>query len=199
MAIIHPDDKCQDEIIAETVGCNMKKIAIIILTLSFNLGFGQVEIPFFEQIAFDFYKDSLLTKFPVEKRIKVPKYTTDFHFTSYKFQVNECLTGKLLTEGKELEIFGIYALEQMDFDSPTHVMNYDNSDKKQFRIKKSKSSSSMNLRISQPYHKKNDFENFYVIVAENYKRKSTTYYLLIDKNGNVNNWCRKESELVIIY
>ncbi len=60
------------QIIHEAVGCNMKKIAIIILTLSFNLGFGQVEIPFFEQIAFDFYKDSLLTKFPVEKRIKIP-------------------------------------------------------------------------------------------------------------------------------
>ena len=177
----------------------MKKIAILILTLSFNLGFGQVEIPFFQQIAFDFYKDSLLTKFPVEKRIKIPKYTTDFHFSSYKFQVSECLTGELLTEGKELEIFGIYALEQMDFDSPTHIMNYDNLDKKQFRVKKSKSSSGMNLRISQPYHKKDDFENFYVILSENYKRKSTTYYLLIDKDGNVNNWCRKESELIIIH
>lgn len=177
----------------------MKKIAIVILILSFNLGFGQVEIPFFEQIAFDFYKDSLLTKFPVEKRIKIPKYTTEFHFSSYKFQVSECLTGKLLTEGKELEIFGIYALEQMDFDSPTHIMNYDNLDKKQFRVKKSKSSSGMNLRISQPYHKKDNFENFYVILSENYKRKSTTYYLSIDKDGNVNNWCRKESELIIIY
>ncbi|WP_370392101.1 hypothetical protein [uncultured Winogradskyella sp.] len=175
----------------------MKKIAIIILTLNFNLGFGQVEIPFFEQIAFDFYKDSLLTKFPVEKRIKIPKYTTDFHFSSYKFQVNECLTGELLTEGKELEIFGIYALEQMDFDSPTHKMNYENLDKKQFRIKKS--SSNLNLRISQPYHKKDYFENFYVIISENYKRKNITYYLLIDKNGKIKNWCRKESEMIIIH
>lgn len=174
----------------------MKKIAIKILILSFNLGFGQVEVPFFEQIAFDFYKDSLLTKFPVEKRIKVPKYTSDFHFTSYKFQVNECLTGKLMTEGKELELFRIYALEQMDFDSPTHIMNYENLDKKQFRIKKS--NNGLTLRISQPYHKKNDFENFYVIITENYFRKIITYYLLIHKNGNVNNWCRKESELITI-
>ncbi|MDT8415968.1 MAG: hypothetical protein RQ735_11420 [Flavobacteriaceae bacterium] len=139
----------------------MKKIAIIIFTVSFNFGFGQVEIPFFEQIAFDFYKDSLLTKFPVKKRIKIPKYTTDFHVSSYKFQVNECLTGELLTEGKELEIFGIYALEQMDFDSPTHVMNYENLDKKQFRI--IKLNNNLNLRISQPYHKKGDYENFYLI------------------------------------
>ena len=101
-----------------------------------------------------------------------------------------------MTEGKELELFRIYALEQMDFDSPTHIMNYENLDKKQFRIKKS--NNGLTLRISQPYHKKNDFENFYVIITENYFRKIITYYLLIHKNGNVNNWCRKESELITI-
>jgi hypothetical protein len=177
----------------------MKKLIIILVILSSSFAFGQVEIPFFEQIVFDFYKDSLLTKFPVKKRIKIPKYTTDFHSTYYKFQVNECLTRELLTEGKELEIFGIYALEQMDFNSPTHVMNYEKVDKKQFRIKKLKSNGYPNLRISQPYHKKADFENFYVIISENYRRKNITYYFLININGKIKNWCRNESELIIIY
>ncbi len=169
------------------------------MTLSYSFAFGQVEILFFEQIAFDFYKDSLLTKFPVKKQIKVPKYTLNFHSGSYKFQVNECLTGVLLVDGKELEIYGTYALEQMDFDSPTHVMNYENVDKKQFRIKKSNSNGYPNLKISQPYHKKTDFENFYIIISENYKRKNITYYLLIDAKGKIKNFCRKESDLIIIH
>nr|WP_298790797.1 hypothetical protein [uncultured Allomuricauda sp.] len=177
----------------------MKKPIAILLILSYSFAFGQVEIPFFEQIAFDFYRDSLLTKFPVKKRIKIPKYTLDFHSSSYKFQVNECLTGELLTEGKELEILSIYALEQMDFDSPTHIMKYKNLDEKQFRVKKSKANGYPNLRISQPYMKIDNYEDFYIIISENYKRKNVTYYLVIDKNGNLKNWCRNESELIIIY
>jgi len=152
----------------------MKKLIIILLTFSYSFAFGQVEIPFFEQIAFDFYKDSILTKFPVKKRIKVPMYTTDFHTYSYKFQVDKCLTGQLLTEGKELKIFENYVLEQLDFDSPTHVMNYENANKKPFRIKKSKSNNYPNLRISRPYMKKNNLENFYIIISENTKRQNNS-------------------------
>lgn len=177
----------------------MKKQISILLIFSYAFAFGQVEIPFFEQIAFDFYKDSLLTKFPAKKRVKIPKYTTDFHFSYYKFQVSRCLTGELLTEGKELVVFENYVLEQMDFDSPTHVMNYENVDKKQFRIKNSKSSGYPNLRISRPYHKENELEEFFMIISENYKKKNITYYLIVDANGKIKNWCRNESELITIY
>lgn len=177
----------------------MKKLIAILLILSYSLAFGQVEIPFFEQIAFDFYKDTLLTKFPTRKRIKIPKYTLDFHSAYYKFQLNECLTGELLTERKELKILSIYALEQMDFDSPTHIMKYENLDKKQFRIKKSQPNGYPNLRISLPHMKKDNYEDFYIIILENHKRKNVTYYLMMDKNGNLKNWCRNESELIIIH
>src|SRR5690606_22108961 len=119
----------------------MKKIAIILLTLSFNFGFGQVEIPFFEQIAFNLYKDTIIKKYPPKKKIQIAKYTNDLHPTFYRFQVDECLTGEFLDEKKNVEILSIYALEQMDWDSPTHFMNYDGLIKKQFRIKNSRTES----------------------------------------------------------
>ena len=117
----------------------------------------------------------------------------------YNFQVSSCLTGEWLTEGKELDTFSIYTLEQMDFDSPIHEMKYDKLDDKQFRVKKSNSSRCPNLRISQPYHKKKNFKEFFVCVIENYKKKTITYYLLIDENGNVINWCRNKVEKVMVY
>jgi len=177
----------------------MRKIALILLILKGSLSFGQVELPFFEQIAFNFYNDSLLTKFPVKKKIRIPKYTMDFHYHSYKFQVSECLTGKRLTEGEELKLFDKYTLGQIDFDSPTHTMNYDNIDKKQFRIKKTKENSFPNLRISRPFHKKTDLDNFYIIITENYERKTISYYLLTNKNGVVKNWCKSKSDKIIVY
>jgi hypothetical protein len=177
----------------------MNKIIVVLLMINYSYAIGQVEIPFFEQIAFDFYKDSLLTKFPVKKRIKIPKYTINFHDDYHKFQVNNCLTGELLTDGKELEVFGIYVLEQMDFDSPTHVMKYDNINKKQFRVKQSKSKNYPNLRISLPHHKKADFEDYYLIITENHKRRHIDYYLWVDIKGKIKNWCRNESKSIIIH
>ena len=177
----------------------MKKLILILLILNYSFAFGQAEIPFFEQIAFDFYKDSLLTKFPVNKRIKIPKYTSDFDIEDYRFQVSSCLTGQTLTDGKELEIFQEYIKERMDFDSPTHYMNYENINKKQFKIKNSRSDNYPNLKISEPFHEKNDFEHFYIIISENYLRKNIRYYLLTDKMGKIKKWCRNESEFVIIH
>lgn len=177
----------------------MKKFIFILSLVSYHPLFGQVEIPFFEQIAFNFYKDSLLTEFPVKKRVAIQKYTVDFHDYSNKFQIDRCLTGNDLTEGIELEIFSIYASEQMDFDSPTHVMNYVNVDKRQFIIKKSKTNRYPYLRISQPYHKTDNFENFYLIITENYKDKVVRYELLFNNKGTIKNWCRKELKSIIIH
>jgi hypothetical protein len=177
----------------------MKKIAIALLILIFNCGFAQVENPFFEQIAFDLYKNTIIKKYPSEKKIRIAKYTLDLHPTYYTFQVSECLTGEFLDEKKNLEIFSIYALGQMDFDAPTHVMDFDGINKKQFRVKKSKTVKYPYLQISQPYHKKDNFEEFYVNVIEYHKKWSITYFVKIDKKGNVMKWCRDKSIIVTQY
>ena len=108
----------------------MKKVAIIFMVLGFNLGFSQVELPFFEQIAFDFYKDTIIEKYPSEKKIRIAKYAVDLHPHYYRFQVDECLTGDFLDEKTNLQILSSYAEKETDFDFYTQLMNYDGADKK---------------------------------------------------------------------
>tara|TARA_R110002051_G_scaffold282403_1_gene344162 strand:- start:926 stop:1462 length:537 start_codon:yes stop_codon:yes gene_type:complete len=178
----------------------MKKVAITFLILGFNLGFGQVESPLlFEQIAFDFYKDSIIKKYPSEKKIRIAKYVVDMHPTYYRIQVSKCLTGEFLDEKTNLEVLSSSAAKKKDFDFYNQLMDYVGIDKKQFRIKNSKTESYPYLRISMPYHKKEEPENLFVIVSENYKKKNITYYLLISKNGIVKNWCHNVSEIITVY
>ncbi|MFI8380511.1 hypothetical protein [Leeuwenhoekiella sp. NPDC079379] len=130
------------------------KVAIIFMVLGFNLGFSQVELPFFEQIAFDFYKDTIIEKYSSNKKIRIAKYAVDLHPHYYRFQVDECLTREFLDEKTNLQILSSYAEKETDFDFYTKLMNYDVVDKKQFRIKNSKTESYPYLRISMPYYKK---------------------------------------------
>ena len=78
-------------------------------------------------------------------------------------------------------------------------MNYDGINKKQFRIKKSKTEHYPYLRISQPYHKKNDSEAYFVNIVEYHKKWSIEYFLQIDKNGKIIKWCRDENIIVTQY
>ncbi len=177
----------------------MKKITITYLILSFNVIFGQVETPIFEQIVFDFYKDSIIEKYPSEKRIRIAKYVMDLHPTYYRFQVDECLTGEFLDEKTNLEILSSYAEKQTDFDSYTQLMNYDGINKKQFRIKNSKTENYPYLRISKPYHKKNKDDKYIINIIEYHKKWSIEYYVLMDKTGKIISWCRDKDIIVTQY
>nr|WP_298924629.1 hypothetical protein [uncultured Allomuricauda sp.] len=177
----------------------MKKITITYLILGFNLAFGQVETPLFEQIVFDFYKDSIIEKYPSEKKIKIAKYVVDLHPTYYRLQVDECLTGEFLDEKTNLEILSSYAEKQTDFDSYTQLMDYDGINKKQFRIKNSKTESYPYLRISQPYHKRNEDNKYIVSIIEYHKKWSIEYYILMDKTGQIIHWCRDKDIIVTQY
>jgi|GEM_PF-1993750 len=177
----------------------MKKVAITFVILGFNLGFSQVELPFFEQIAFDFYKDTIVEKYPPEKKIRIAKYAVDLHPHYYRFQVDECLTGEFLDEKTNLQILSTYAEKEADFDFYTQLMNYDGINKKQFRIKNSKTESYPYLRISMPYHEKHEIDRYIVNIVEHHKKWSVEYFLLIDKNGNVINWCRDKDIIITQY
>ena len=180
----------------------MKKVAITFMFLAFNFGFSQVETLFFEQIAFNFYKDTILEKYPSEKKIRISKYAVDLHPNYNKFHVDKCLIGEYLDEESDMDVLNSYAEKQSDFDFYSRLMDYDGINKKQFRIKKSKTESYPYLRISMPTHRKDGFELFYVTISENHKKENIIYYLLIDKNGIVKNWCRKVqkvAEIITIY
>ena len=180
----------------------MKTFTIIFLILGFNTGFSQVEVPLFEQIAFDFYKDTILEKHPSEKKIRIAKYAVDLYPNHSRFQVGECLIGEFLDEKTNLEVLSYYAEKQTDFDFYSRLMNYDGINKKQFRIKKSKTESYPYLRISMPYHKKDVIDGLFVTISEYHKKKEIIYYLLLDRNGVIKNWCQnvqKSTELITIY
>ena len=170
----------------------MKKITLILLILRFSSTFGQKETPFFEQIAFDLYKTEIIKKFPAKGKVKISKYTTDLHDIHFIFYVNECLKGKYLSEKKELIKYEDYASRQLDLNSLKKEISFDGLNKKEFKIKKRKTESIPYLRISQPYHEKNNFEDFYVNILEFYDTWVITYFVLIDKNGKVKSWCQEK-------
>jgi hypothetical protein len=177
----------------------MKKLIAILLTLSYSFVFGQNEIPFFEQIAFDFYKDTIVKMHPSKKRIRIAKYAVDLHPTYYRFQVSKCLTGELLEENTNLQLLSSYVAKQTDFDFYNQLMNYSGIDKKRFRIKNAKTENYPYLRISRPYYKKKDARKYYVNIIEYHKEWSIEYFLLMDKDGSIINWCRDKNIIVTQY
>ena len=176
----------------------MKKILFFISIISVA-SYGQNKIPFYEQLAFEFYKDSIADKSRFRKKIKIAKYTNDIHPDIVTFQVNKCLEGKTLKEGKELKIYELYNEELMKFDSPTNWIKYEESDKKLFRFKNSDQYGYPRLKISKPYHQIDDFSNFYVNIIEEINRNKTDiYYLKFDDKGSVINWCKTKTVSIII-
>ncbi len=160
--------------------------------------FGQLEIPFFEQIAFDFYKDSILSIYPLERKIKVFRYTIDSHPTEHKFVVQNCLTGRTLAEGEELQLFSTYLLQQNDWDAPNFELKYSTLDKSLFKIKNRAVQGHPKLLISAPHFEKDKVEVVYLNIIEDHKNFDTVYHLKINIEGEVLNWCRTETETIII-
>lgn len=192
----------------------MKKILISIIILNSYIVQSQSELPFFEQIAFDLYQNTIIKKYPSDKKIRIPKYTLDIHPTNDWFSIGKCLTGEFLEESNKdstyndlvkqndeniVRILDEYRIEQQNFDSPTQVMNYDKLNKKEFRIKNTRTNHYPYLRISMPYHKNNDYEEYYLNIIEYHKTWSITYFVLIDRNGNVIRWCRDNDIIITKY
>ena len=171
----------------------MKIILYFMLLLVPYITIAQLELPFYEQIAFDFYKDSIKPNFPVKKRLKISKDVNDLHPAYTHFWVPRCLTGSYLEKGKDLEVFENYVFDQMNFESPIRIMNYEGLSRKEFRIKKRRPNSYPFLNISPPYHKKNNLDEFYVTISEHYYDEIVYCYLLLDEKGHVKNWCREVS------
>lgn len=192
----------------------MKKILIPILLLTYCIIQSQSELPFFEQIAFDLYQNTIIKDYPTDKKIRIPRYTSGLHPTYGWFYIGKCLTGEYLVEANVdsisysyadenpehvVNVFDEYKLEQQNFDSPTHIMNYDGLNKKHFRIKNSRTERYPYLRISTPYHKNNDYDEYYMNIIEYHKKWSIRYFVLIDRDGNVIKWCRDDDVIVTKY
>ncbi len=154
----------------------MKKIILLILLLKSGIGLSQNEVPFFEQIAFDFYRTEILTKHPVNKKIKIWKEIKIATDDPYWFP--RCLDN--------FKSNGIDSLNQKI--SNKKELNLSNLDKNKFRIKSNRKGNNPLLFINNPFTIKG--MNIVVNVTELHKDFVNIYHIEMDTKGNVLNWCK---------
>jgi len=69
----------------------LKRTILLVLILISGIGIAQSKIPFYEQIAFDFYHNEILTKDSIQSRIRVYKEIETYKLTEDLFWPPECL------------------------------------------------------------------------------------------------------------
>jgi hypothetical protein len=147
---------------------------------------AQSKEPFFEQIAFDFYRAEILQKSPIKKRIKISKELNSIYYLNA-----DCLKNKIINEKKlnfvKSEYFGNF---QLDLEK---------IDKKQFRIVKKidkLSNSEVFVEVSTAYEFK---DRIFVVIHEVVASQGRKYTFEFDKNGNIIDWCKSEEYTQLIF
>ena len=160
-----------------------KKILIIIILLVSNLNcIAQSNEPFWEQIAFDFYRTEILQKSPIKKRIKISKELNSIYYLKA-----DCLKNKIINE-KEINLVKSKHFENFELD-------LEKIDKKQFRIVKKidkLSNSEVFVEVSKAY----EFNGrIFVVINEFVASQGKKYTFEFDKNGNIIDWCKSSEYL----
>ncbi|GAA4280012.1 hypothetical protein GCM10022260_04330 [Gaetbulibacter aestuarii] len=137
----------------------------------------QTNIPFFEQIAFDFYRTEILVKNPVKKKISVYEEIQPFQLTEIPFWYPRCIDQ---FEIKEHDNFKSNL-------SKKKVLNLENLDHSKFKIKEYGKGSFPKLFVSQSLLF-NENRNL-VVIQEIYKWSATYYYIELDNHGKIIDWC----------
>lgn len=160
-----------------------KKILIIIILLVSNLNcIAQSNEPFWEQIAFDFYRTEILQKSPIKKRIKISKELNSIYYLNA-----DCLKNIIINE-KEINLVKSKYFENFELD-------LEKIDKKQFRIVKKidkLSNSEVFIEVSEAYEFN---ERIFVVINEFVASRGKKYTFEFDKNGNIIDWCKSSEYL----
>ncbi|WP_219634598.1 hypothetical protein, partial [Flavobacterium chungangense] len=83
---------------------NYRILYIFILFLLFNFDcFSQSKLPFYEQLAFDFYKENILKAYPVKSKITIFKSLNYDSSEEIYYVPSECLKTELQNYGKNIE------------------------------------------------------------------------------------------------
>ena len=160
-------------------------------------GQAQTKLPFFEQIAFDFYGQEILKIHPVKKRISVYRYYSDFQNGGTYFPNVECLKKPIFenqTDEVDKTTYG-----QDSIDSEKFEIDLSQLDKTQFKIRRNGRGSYPRLFISYPVVSKKEPNRFFVNVSESYERLVNIYHLEIDRTGKVVDWCKSYRETIVVY
>ncbi len=156
----------------------LKKYILLIFLLNFGIGIAQTKVPFFEQIAFDFYQTEILPKNPAKNKIRIYKEIQPYKLTETPFWYPRCL------EKIEIE----------EYDNSKHnvsnktELNLENIDKGDFKIKKYGKGNYPKLYVSQSLTLSEN--RILVVLKEVEKWSGIYYYIELDKKGKITNWCQ---------
>ena len=173
-----------------------KSIQILILWIC-GIGFAQSEMPFFEQNAFNFYALEIIKVNPVKKRISIYRYYSDFQDSSRYFVEGECLENPVFKN--QIKKVDKIAYGQNNIDSDKFELNFNQLDKKQFKIRRNGRGSFPKLFISYPMVSVKDSKRFFVNVYESYGKRGNNYHIELDDKGKVIDWCHSRHETIIIH
>ncbi|MET1259888.1 hypothetical protein ABV409_11110 [Flagellimonas sp. DF-77] len=177
----------------------MKKgiLILVVWILGTIFGLAQTELPFFEQIAFDFYGQEILKNHPVKKRISVYRFYSDFQKGGTYIPNGKCFE-KPIFENQTIEVDKT-TYEQDNIDSGKFELDFSQLDKKQFKIRRNGRGSYPKLFMSYPLASKKEPNRFFVNVSESYDRLVIIYHLEINKTGKVVDWCKSQHETIVVY
>ena len=161
---------------------------------------AQLKHPVYEQLAFDFYRTTILDSFPVKKKITVFKYILDAH-PDLIFTVPDKICSLKHKSKQKFEVLKTYAESQyFDFASMMIELNTDSINKKQFSIKKQRRNYYPKLLITLPFTEEDNTDRVFVNVHEELSERLTVIYTLeFNTDLRVVDWCRTEQITYIEY
>jgi hypothetical protein len=160
----------------------LKKIIfqiLIIGILGIEIGFSQSETPFYEQIAFDFYRTEILPENPESKKIKIYKKLLTFPEAKTFFWVPRCITDFEITKTTKLK-FNL---------SKKSKLNLVGLNDKIFKIKKYGKGAYPKLYVSESISNKQNriIVNIHIL----YKSSNHNYRIELNKYGKIITWCEE--------
>lgn len=168
---------------------NYKIVYTLFLLLLLNLDcFSQSENPFYEQLAFDFYKENILKVFPVEKKITVFKSLNYDSGEEIYYVPSDCLKTKLPNDGKNIEKLE-YSKYWKSFEDTRLNLDLKKIDRKQFKIKKSNRGYFPKLFVHYP---KTYRDRIFVVLHEKYQNSGKYYTVEFNQQGKIIDWCKSE-------
>jgi len=147
------------------------RLTTLILLLTISIKVNGQEIPKYEQIAFDFYRDTILTMHPVKTTLTL---WTELYSDISKINYPRCLDFRLTT-GDSLTL---------NISKISHLTTGD----KRFKVKRLEKGKYPRVYSTVSYCKTPN-QNI-VTITEIYKHYGTTYFIEMNDKGEITNWCK---------
>lgn len=150
----------------------------------------------YEQHSFDFYNSVIVDSFSVKKKINVYPYAFDFHSTTKRFVFPKCIESVDEKQAVQFKELPRSVNNTINFDTK---LDFEDLNKKIFRVKKYKRGGYPKLFISKPHFISGKDKSVFVNLYEQHsKRKEIIYHIELDSSGKVLNWCRSEYFEIVI-